>query len=107
MLDLLLRHGASVDARSVEGATPLMNAVQQGNEAKVALLISRGADINAQDARGFTSLHRAAEMGRLEIVHQLLAHGANPHIETLGYTAISLAELSEEHEIVALLRALA
>ena len=75
----MLRHliwcGSSVDVRSAEGATPLMNAVQDGSVEKATYLLDEGADINAVDACGFTALHRAAEMGKAELVKILVARG--------------------------------
>ena len=68
------------------GATPLMNAVQGGSEAKVRFLLDRGTDVNAANGRGFTPLHRAAEMGQAGVARLLLERGARPDAEAQGKT---------------------
>jgi ankyrin repeat protein len=100
----LLELGANPNARSAEGATPLMNSVQSNKIAHLNLLISAGADVNAGDDRGFTALHRAAEMGHVQMVKILLKNGADSDVEAGGHTALSLAEMRERNEIVELLR---
>jgi ankyrin repeat protein len=92
MVNLLLERGSPVDVRSTEGATPLMNAVQQGSVEKATLLLDRGADPDAKDSRGFTALHRAAEMGQTQLAELLLRRGAAPSPEAAGHTPRSLAE---------------
>lgn len=101
----LLSRGCPIDARSAEGATTLMNAVQARKPGHVRWLLEHGADPDARDARGFTALHRAAEMGELSSVELLLAHGATANVEAAGHTPRSLAQARDEHELVALLDA--
>lgn len=103
ILAFLLDHGAPVDVRSAEGATPLMQGVQARSMLQVRLLVDRGADVNARDARGFTALHRAAEMGEVEMVKLFLARGAERAPEAQGQTPRSLAEKRGEKEVVSLL----
>ncbi|MCY3760112.1 MAG: ankyrin repeat domain-containing protein, partial [Gemmatimonadetes bacterium] len=43
VLDLLLAHGADIDASAADGATPLSAALQRGDEELAALLEARGA----------------------------------------------------------------
>ena len=43
VLDLLLAHGADIDASANDGATPLSSALERGDEALAALLRARGA----------------------------------------------------------------
>lgn len=103
-LSELLKLGANPNVRSREGATPIMNAVQSENIEQLKILLEAGADINAQDNRGFTSLHRAAEMGKSEIVKYLLQHGADRNIVAQGYTALALAEVVKNEEIINILK---
>src|ERR1043165_6997159 len=65
-MEKLLALGANPNATSLEGATPIMNAVQSNKPDKFTLLLQSGADVNYRDNRGFTALHRAAEMGLTE-----------------------------------------
>ena len=52
----LLANGAFVDAPSPGNTTPLMMAVQSGNEALVKLLLDKGADLQARNSQGFTAI---------------------------------------------------
>lgn len=100
LLQLLHELGCPVDARSGEGATPLMNAVQSGTDEQLTWLLEHGADANASDARGFTALHRAAELGKLSAVEILVQAGASPSAEAMGHTPLSLAQGRGHAEIV-------
>ena len=52
----LLSEGAIVDSRSLNDTTPLMMAVQSGNEQMVKLLLDKGADIQLRNSLGFTAI---------------------------------------------------
>lgn len=99
----LLELGADPNGLTHEGATPIMNAVQSNKMDKVQLLLKYDAQINIQDDRGFTALHRASERGHIEIVKFLLANGADKSISSQGHTALSLATMTNQNEIVKLL----
>lgn len=99
----LLELGADPNGLTHEGATPIMNAVQSNKIDKVQLLVEAGAQINFQDNRGFTALHRAAERGHIEIVKFLLANGADKSISAQNHTALSLAAMMNQNDIVELL----
>lgn len=81
VVDLLLEHGAPIDARSkserfARDNTPL-HAAAANNQNRVAeLLIERGADVNARDGSGFTPLGLAANSRNDLLVMALLEHGA-------------------------------
>lgn len=103
-MEKLLALGADPNVASLEGATPIMNAVQSNMIDKVNLLLQSGATGNHRDNRGFTALHRAAEMGHIDIVKVLLAHGADRSIEAEGgHTALSLAQTQNNAAIIELL----
>jgi ankyrin repeat protein len=103
IMGLLLQSGSSIDVRSAEGATPLMNAAQGAALEKAAFLLDKGADPNARDRRGFTALHRAAEMGHLDIAKMLLNRGASPDADAEGHTPRSLAAKQNRADVLALL----
>lgn len=103
ILKFLLQAGADPNVESFEGATPIMNAVQSDKMEHLQLLIAHGADVNKPDNRGFTALHRAAEMGHIEMVKELLKQGADKTVEAEGHTALSLAEIGENAEIIEVL----
>jgi ankyrin repeat protein len=52
-------------------ATPLLEAVEQGNYAVVKLLLEHGADPNAKNQVGFTPVSRAKDLGCASIVKAL------------------------------------
>jgi ankyrin repeat protein len=72
MVNLLMKHGALVDAPDHNGTTPLHLACQQGKQAAVLLLIHNGADINAMDSDCNTPLHIACSHGHDVVVKSLL-----------------------------------
>jgi hypothetical protein len=52
----LLANGAIVDSMSPGNTTPLMMAVQSGNEQLVKLLLDKGADIQIRNTNGLTAI---------------------------------------------------
>ena len=64
VVQALLDHGATIDARDAKKETPLRRAVNCRQIEIVRLLVRRGADPHLADRRGVTPLDRArtAEM---------------------------------------------
>lgn len=52
IVDLLLEHGAKIDARNRFGETALLVAARRGNKHIVNRLIERGANLHARDKKG-------------------------------------------------------
>ncbi|KAN0141591.1 hypothetical protein V8E53_000053 [Lactarius tabidus] len=78
VVQLLLRHGADINAPGLWGRTPLLFASVRGHLEVVRWLLEHGADVNAKDADDdFTSLHLAARDGRFETVRTLLKNNAD------------------------------
>lgn len=75
--ELLLDHGADINAQDEVGRTALMEACVAFKKDTIRLLISRGADVNAFDNNGCTALMRAAYGGYVSLVEELLAAGAD------------------------------
>ena len=79
-IDLLLQHGANIEAVDEHGWTPLADAIENTSIPKSLLLLARGANANAL-ARvpqwGVSVLQVAAENGQLDVVSALVARGAN------------------------------
>ncbi|CAB4029582.1 serine threonine- phosphatase 6 regulatory ankyrin repeat subunit B-like, partial, partial [Paramuricea clavata] len=63
ILQLLLNHGASVNAVNEEGYTPLHGAASRGHDGILQLLLNHGASVNAVNEEGYTPLHDAASRG--------------------------------------------
>jgi ankyrin repeat protein len=77
MAELLIAHGAQVDARTTQqGLTPLHFAVQMGHKGVAEALLEHGADINAPELLGLTALGMAAQAGNTAMVRLLLDRGA-------------------------------
>ncbi|CAN6357867.1 unnamed protein product, partial [Urochloa humidicola] len=70
---LVRKCAVDVDAADVDGATPLIFAIQGlGSTAIIKLLLSCGADPNKADISGVAPLHIAAERGSYEVAELLL-----------------------------------
>lgn len=74
--EVLLEHGANVNARDGFGRTLLHAAAADGDLDAIELLLSHGAAIAARDDRGVTPLQVAADKGNAAIVRLLTARGA-------------------------------
>ena len=73
---LLLEHGADVNARNHERATPLHIAVEDGRVEVVQVLLEHGADVIAEDQNGRTAFQVVSNKRRDEIIKVLSEHGA-------------------------------
>lgn len=106
LAELVLAHGADVNAHTREGLTPLMRAAWGKDAAAVLeLLIAHGADVNAVNKHGETALIKAAWSGCVENLEVLLEHGADPEVrDTWGHTALDVAERFPRREAAAFLR---
>jgi ankyrin repeat protein len=65
VIRLLLKKGAEVNARNVEGASPLDEAVWYGSFDTVALLLAHGARLNEAES---TPINQAAYKGHTRLV---------------------------------------
>jgi hypothetical protein len=54
---VLLKYGASIEARQFTGETPLISACQSGRVQVVQLLLTAGANVNAGNVSQMTALH--------------------------------------------------
>jgi ankyrin repeat protein len=101
VINLLLDHGADIDATHGQGVTPLMDALcefirpddpEQRERAllSVKILIDRGASIQATTEDAGSALHCAARFGDLPVVERMISLGAN-----LNQTSASGAPISQ------------
>ncbi|MEO7718757.1 MAG: ankyrin repeat domain-containing protein [Capsulimonas sp.] len=74
MTNVLLEHGAVVDAADADGTTPLMLAAQMDNLGVVQALLARGADPSLRDKRGWSAIRWAAGRGWSDVVTVLRDH---------------------------------
>ncbi|CDS37799.1 ankyrin domain repeat containing protein [Echinococcus multilocularis] len=73
-VELLLKHGAIVEARNKKGATSLWLACNGGHLEVVERLISAKADVNSQDNRKVSCLMAAFRKGHVKVVSLLVQH---------------------------------
>ena len=94
-VDMLLQHGAQVDAvsKNPQRNQPLHAALALGrNPETVRLLLAHGADPNAIQVGGFTPLFSAATANRRDLAAMLIDAGAQAHHSSdLGKTAADFA----------------
>ncbi len=76
VINFLLLKGANINHVSVNGLTPLLAAIGQGNRVLVKLLIARGADVNQKDGSGQTPLQLANQIKDDSIIRLLIKNGA-------------------------------
>lgn len=81
LAQLLLDHGATLDARDARDRNALHEASYLGQVMVVGLLLERGAKVDARNKWGSTPLHCAAKAGHLEVVQLLLKEGADPNAQ--------------------------
>ncbi|XP_020294497.1 26S proteasome non-ATPase regulatory subunit 10-like [Pseudomyrmex gracilis] len=102
--ELLLNHGANVNASDKSGISPLCLAVRKGHVNEVKMLMVRGANVNAETRDGTTPLHDAIQFDNMKIAEVLLHHGANVNAsDTSGVTPLRFAIEKENVEVVAMM----
>lgn len=93
MVELLVKHGARLDARDNDGWSALMWASWSGLTKGVSRLLELGASPQFADRQGNTALLIAAQRGNAEIVKALLAKGADKAAaNNAGITALDAAK---------------
>ena len=105
---LLLEHGANINARNEEGHTPLHRVLTSLKDDAwtsffdtIQLLLDHGADVDALDDAQSTPLHVASEYGNAKAARLLLEHGANVHLQNNEGHAPSQVASAEGHEEIA------
>ena len=76
-----------------------------GELAEVEKSLANGIDVNSTDDEGYSALQAAAENGYLDVVKLLVEKGANVYYKG-EYTALQLAEMAEQVEIIEYLKSL-
>ncbi len=104
--EVLLRHGAVVDARTTAGTTALIIAAERGSPEMVKLLLARGADANAVNKNGWTPLMAAAYAGQAASARALIEGGARKDRKNnAGETALDIARKENSRTVVDVLLA--
>ena len=81
LVELLLDHGARVDAKTHDGRTPLLMLISESsclgkNERLAEVLVQHGADVNARDEYNSSPLGYAERYQWDNTIRLLRAHGA-------------------------------
>ena len=94
IMDLLLSHGACLEARDGNGRTALHVAVSRLDSKQCAWLLEHGADVNARNYDQEAPLHRAARVSG-SLSRFLISHGAEVHAKSCrGETPLHLATIN-------------
>jgi ankyrin repeat protein len=87
--ELLIVHGADVNAEDIHGNTPLHWAARFGHQDIVELMLDHNANANALNLSGSSALFDAAECHHQGIVEYLLSHGAEINLrDDSGWTPL-------------------
>ena len=81
IVEILISHGADINAKDESDITPLHYAAKNSDVQIVEFLISHGADIDAKDINDETPLHYAACKDRSETAKVLISNGADINAE--------------------------
>jgi ankyrin repeat protein len=104
ILQVLLQHGAEVNARNAAGRDALSFAVARGRVDMVRMLLDHGAEVNGTDQKGTFALFSAACEGNAALVALLAEKGADM-TKTMpdGQTPILCAVQADRIEAVKML----
>lgn len=101
--ELLLDHGADIDARNRDGDSALHLAGSLGRADSADLLINYGIEINAINMVGETALRVASGHAKGETAHMLIASAADVNVTDIyGRKALWVAVHCENLEITKL-----
>lgn len=106
---LLAGRGLDINARDVQGNTPLMTAVCNLSLASIKMLLRMGANANCPNINGKTPLHAAVSKSHLlrdEIIGILLQWGKKPenylelnHFDYMSYSPLDWAIWVNQQEV--------
>ena len=103
---LLLRAGASTEARTGTLKTPLVVAAEKGHAEIAALLLLFGADVHAATSRNKTAAYCACEHDHAAVLRVLLRYGAGADLDAetnYGTTPLYIAYRNRSKRVQALL----
>lgn len=104
MIDLLLQHGADLDAGSGDSRPALMIGMMNHDYGLLAYLLEKGASVNVRDTDSHTPLHYAASFSTREVAELFITNGADVNAQDWqGFTPLSKAIVRQNEEVVSCL----
>jgi ankyrin repeat protein len=105
MLQLLIDHGAKIDAVNSDGANALMLATIGARLPVVRFLLGKGLDVNAKSNLNTNALFGAVASGNVELVELLLSKGIEVNLVSKeNRTVLDMAILIAEDAAQAQMR---
>jgi ankyrin repeat protein len=96
-LKLLLAAGANPNSKTDRGGTPLLSAIQAGQESSVALLLQSGANVNTTGVNDMTPLQMAVWNQNVPILSLLLSNKVDINVRhPSGRTALDMSKEAEK-----------
>eukprot|EP01127_Copromyxa_protea_P005496 TRINITY_DN15424_c0_g1_i1.p1 TRINITY_DN15424_c0_g1~~TRINITY_DN15424_c0_g1_i1.p1 ORF type:complete len:288 (+),score=37.85 TRINITY_DN15424_c0_g1_i1:73-936(+) len=105
-IQALLEAGASINARTTQGFTPVYISTRQNQLEAISLLIKKGANVNLQDGHQQTPLHRACEYNQEAAATILITEATNIDVnlqDLMGRTALHWSVVKDMHSVAELL----
>jgi ankyrin repeat protein len=103
-MEMLVKHGADMNATDITGMTPLHVAAMLGRAEEAGWLLDHGARRDERDSFGDTPVHTAAVFGQGGVIEVLAARGAPLNApNSAGKTPVMLARDNRRHRVVSLL----
>lgn len=101
MIDLLLQHGADLDAGSGDSRPALMIGMMNHDYELLTYLLKKGASVNVRDTVSETPLHYAASFSTRKVAELFIRNGADVNAQDWeGMTPLSRAILRHNEEVV-------
>jgi ankyrin repeat protein len=102
--EFIIKRGAALDPKDVNGSTPLHFAAEKGNIEIIKLLLTSGADVDACDEQRLTPLHHAIRAKQVASLAALIQGGANVNARsTIDMTPLHTAAGNLHEEMVQML----
>jgi len=103
-LRLLMKLGADVNCRDINGRTPLMLAASMGRLYAVEILMKNFASCDLTDNFGWSALMFGVYYNHFDVVTHMLDNGVNPNMRSeQGLTALKIAQEHKRHKMIDLL----
>lgn len=96
----MIKDGSGINAKNEFDQTPLLIALEAGQNGLARMLIEAGADVNVKSKMLMTPLRVATVAGDLEMVKLLLARGASPDVPEDEFPPFAYA-LANKHDEIA------